>query len=141
MIFIQKVSFVCLCTVLILAIGCTSDSRKENAPAAPIKSGVVDFPGMQLRPGNENGSFTLVGRARNRSTQQTVSEIKLRLTMEDVLTSGATTTVGETFVLLQQELPPGESKGFSEKVAFKKLPSPKGRLEWNYSIAEIRVKE
>ena len=126
---------------LFLSTGCKSDTRKESATVAPIKNSTVDFPGMQLRPGNENGSFTLVGRARNRSAQQTVSEIKLRLTMEDVLTSGATTTVGEAFVLLQQELPPGESKSFSEKVAFKKLPSPRGRLEWNYSIVGMSVKE
>ena len=139
--FIQKIFLICLCTVLALAIGCTSDTRKQGTPATSIKGSVVDFPGMQLRPGSDNGSFTLVGRVRNKSAQQTITEVKLRLTMEDVLTTGATTTVGEAFVLLQQELPPGESKSFSEKVLFKKLPSPKGRHEWNYSIAGVRVKE
>jgi hypothetical protein len=61
--------------------------------------------------------------------------------MEDVLASGATTTVGDTLVILRQELPPGQSKSFSENVAFGKLPSPKGRHEWNHSIAGITVKE
>jgi hypothetical protein len=121
--------------------GCTSDSGSKNGtPSGPVKSGSVDFPGMQLRPGSDKASSTLVGRVRNNSPR-TITEIKLRLTMEDVLASGATTTVGDTLVILRQELLPGQSKGFSENVVFGKLPKPKGRHEWNYSIAGITVKE
>ena len=114
---------------------------KEGASAVSNKSGVVDFPGMQLRPGVSKESFTLVGSVRNKSTQQTITEVKLRLTMEDVLTTGATTTVGEVFLLLQNEVAPGQSQSFSKDVSFNKLPSPKGRHEWNYSITGIKVKE
>ena len=127
---------------LLFATGCKSDTRStDGTSSGPIKSGAVDFPGMQLRPESDGGSFSLVGRVRNRSAQQTVTEVKLRLTMEDVLASGATTTVGETLVTLRHELPPGQSKSFSEKISFGKLPSLKGRLEWNYSITGINVKE
>jgi len=127
---------------LFFAAGCKSDTRsKDGTSPGSIKRSDVDFPGMQLRPNSDQASFTLVGRIRNRSAQQAVIEVKLRLTMADVLLSGATTTVGDTLVTLRQELPPGESKSFSEKVSFNKLPSPKGRLEWNYSIAGISVKE
>jgi hypothetical protein len=138
--FIQKVSLIFLCMVLTFASGCKTDTRKEGTPGS-IKGNAVDFPGMQLRPGSDKASFTLVGRIRNRSAQQTITEVKLRLTMEDVLDSGATATVGETFLLLKQEVPPGQSKSFSEKVSFKKLPSPRGRHEWSYSITGVSVKE
>jgi hypothetical protein len=139
---IQKVFLVFISTALLFAAGCKSDTRnKEGASSGPIKTGAVDFPGMQLRPGNTNGSFTLVGRIRNRSAQQTITEVTLRITMEDVLATGPTTTVGNTILVLKQEVPPGDSKNFSEKVTFGKLPSPKGRLEWNYSVAGVNVKE
>jgi hypothetical protein len=139
--FIKKTGFILISTALLFTAGCKSDSRSKEAPSGPIKSGAVDFPGMQLRPGEQRGSFTLVGRVRNRSTQQTITEVKLRLTMEDVLATGATTTVGDTIVLLKQEIAPGDSKSFSENVSFGKLPAAKGRLEWNYSVAGVNVKE
>lgn len=140
--FIQKIALISISTALLFATGCKSDTRsKEGASSGPIKTGAVDFPGMQLRPGNTSGTFTLVGRVRNRSAQQTITEVTLRLTMEDVLATGSTTTVGNTILVLKQEVPPGDSKNFSEKISFGKLPSPKGRLEWNYSVAGISVKE
>jgi hypothetical protein len=138
----QTAARIFIIAVLVFAAGCKSDTRsKEGATPGPIKSSIVDFPGMQLRPGSDKASFTLIGRIRNKSAQQTITEVKLRLTLEDVLVSGATTTVGDTLVIVRQELPPGQSKSFSENVAFEKLPSPKGRHEWNYSIAGITVKE
>lgn len=140
--FIQKLVIIFTIAILVFANGCKSDTRnKENATPAPVKSSIVDFPGMQLRPGSDKASFTLIGRIRNKSAQQTITEVRLRLTMEDVLATGATTTVGDTLVILRQELPPGQSKSFSENVAFGKLPSPKGRHEWNYSITGIKIKE
>ena len=140
--YIKNGALISIIAVLVFAIGCKSDTRsKESATPGPSKTSVVDFPGMQLRPGSDKASFTLVGRIRNRSSQQTITEVKLRLTMEDVLATGATATVGDALLILKQEVPPVDSKNFSEKVSFGKLPSPKGRLEWNYSVAGINLKE
>jgi hypothetical protein len=140
--FIHKAALILISTALLFAAGCKSDTRnKKNTVPSPIKSDAVDFPGMQLRPGSDKESFTLVGRIRNRSAQQTVTGVKLRLTMEDVLATGATTTVGDTMVTLLQQLLPGESKSFSENVSFKKLSSPQGRHEWKYVLTEITEKQ
>jgi hypothetical protein len=137
--FIRRVSLILISTFLLFVLGCRTDNLdKERTSTVAIKNSDVDFPGMQLRPGIDKESFTLVGRMRNRSVQHSISEVRLRITMEDVLATGATTTVGDTMVTLQQLLlPPGESKSFSENVLFKNLPSPKGRHEWKYSIVEI----
>ena len=140
--YIKKGALISIIAVLVFAIGCTSDTRsKGSATPGPGKDSIVDFPGMQLRPSGDKASFTLVGRIRNSSARQTITEVKLRLTMEDVLATGATTTVGDALLILKQEVPPGDSKNFSEKISFGKLPSPKGRLEWNYSVAGINLKE
>jgi hypothetical protein len=95
---------------------------------------------MQMRPGKSESTFTLIGRVRNKSARGTITEVTLRMTMEDVLASGAATTAGEATVVLRKEVPPAESRDFEEKVVFGPLPTPQGRLEWNYSVIEVKAK-
>jgi len=131
-----------LATGLVLVMASCS---KEPAAPGPSAGGVirpadVALLGMQLRPGESTTSFTLVGRVKNRSSQATLTEVQLKMTMEDVLASGATTTVGETTVVLRKEVPPSESRDVEEKVSFGKLPKPKGRHEWNSSVVAVKGK-
>jgi hypothetical protein len=60
--------------------------------------------------------------------------------MDDVLVSGAATTVAATNIVMRQTVPPGESRDFEEKVEFGALPKSLGRLEWNYSVVEVKGK-
>jgi len=127
---------------LIAVLAACSKDRSAPVPAVgtEIKPADISFPGLQMRPGGNAASFTVIGRIKNRSAQATLTEVKLRMTMEDVLASGASTTVAETMVTLRQEVPPAQSRDFEEKVEFGRLPRPKGRLEWNYSVAEVKGK-
>lgn len=118
---------------------------KEKAAPAPgtgsvIKQADITFPGMQMRPGVNASTFTLIGRIKNRSAQATVTEVQLKMTMEDVLASGASTTVAATNLVMRQTVPPGESRNFEEKVAFGALPKANGRLEWNYAVVAVKGK-
>jgi hypothetical protein len=115
-------------------------SYREGRPAVSIDPSEVGFPGMQLRPGEQAAMFTLIGRIRNKSTRATITEVRLRITMEDVPVSGAVTTAGETTVVLRKEVPPTGSKYFEEKVSFGALREPKGRHEWNYLVEEVKGK-
>ena len=115
-------------------------SHREGRPAVCIDPSEVGFPGMQLRPAEQAATFTLIGRIKNKSTQATITEVRLRITMEDVLVSGAATTAGETTVALRKEVLPTGSTHFEEKVSFGTLLEPKGRHEWNYSVAEVKGK-
>ena len=113
---------------------------REGRPAVSIDPSEVGFPGMQLRPGEQAAMFTLIGRIRNKSTRAAITEVRLRITMEDVPVSGAVTTAGETTVVLRKEVPPTGSKYFEEKVSFGALREPKGRHEWNYLVEEVKGK-
>jgi len=124
---------------VVAASSCTRD-HKTAGPAGPLTAADLSFPGMQMRPGGNASTFTLIGRVKNKSVHATISEVTLRMTMEDVLVSGAATTVGETKVFLRKEVPPAESRDFEEKVSFGDLPKPKGRFEWNYSVVEVKGK-
>jgi len=126
---------------LLLSAGCKkADQPKDAPPSQTSIQSEVDFPGMQLRPAKDKSTFTLIGRIRNRSKQRTLNSVTLRMTMEDVLASGATTTLGTATVVIKYTVPPGESDYFEEPVAFGSLPAPKGRQEWNYSVVEIGTK-
>ncbi|MDA8100453.1 MAG: hypothetical protein M0042_12625 [Nitrospiraceae bacterium] len=126
---------------LVLALSlpaCLRDQRKSASESAVQD---VAFPGLQLRPGKDKNTFTLIGRARNKSEKNSISEIRLQVTMEDVLTTGPATTVAAVPVVLKREIPPRESLDIEEPVIFPPLPQPKGRLEWNYSVMEIQWKQ
>jgi hypothetical protein len=122
--------------VLIATIGCDRSGKKSSTTIQP---GEIDFPGMQLRPYADNGSFKAIGRIRNKSEKFTIQQIKLKFLTEDVLTTGASTTVAETVVVLRTTVPPRDSKEFQQDVVFGRMPPPRGRHEWSYSIMEVIV--
>jgi hypothetical protein len=139
--FDRKLFIIALGIGLIISLAaCSKDQGASRPGEIVIKPTDVDFPGMQMRPGGDRTSFTLIGRIRNRSAQATLTEVKLRMTMEDVLASGASTSVAETTVIIRQEVPPAQSREFEEKVLFGDLPMPRGRLEWSYSVVELKSK-
>src|SRR5512139_2648586 len=82
---------------------------REDHPGITIDPREIGFPGIQLRPGGDKDSFKLVGRLRNRSTRFTITEVTLKMTMEDVPASGPWTMAGMTTVVLKQDVPPGGS--------------------------------
>ena len=137
---LRQMLLVLMTISLFLSGGCSSDSRDASSGGS-IQKNEVDFPGMQMRKGKDKGSFTAVGRLRNRSKEIPLREAKLNFTMEDVLPSGASTVVAQTVVVMKYDVPAGESRNFEENVSFGKLPAPRGRHEWNFSITEINGKD
>ncbi len=90
------------------------------------------------------GSYRIAGRIKNNSAKFSVKQIDFVVTVRDC-TGGAAAqqcvTIGESNEILVLNIPPGEARDFAESVRFSgsnlKL---KGRLEWNYSISQIRAK-
>lgn len=135
----MNILILAILSILYLTTSCSKDRNRGGQPGI-IMPADVSFPGMQMRPGKNASTFTLIGRIRNKSVHGSITEVTLRMTMEDVLFSGAATTVGEATVVLKNAVPPAESRAFEEKVEFGPLPKPKGRLEWNYSVVEVKGK-
>ncbi|MHB8846480.1 MAG: hypothetical protein ACYC7L_17230 [Nitrospirota bacterium] len=119
---------------------CSKKDRTTEGRPGVIMPADVSFPGMQMRPGENASTFTLIGRVKNKAAHGTITEVTLRMTMEDVLASGPATTMGETRIAIKKEVPPSESRDFEEKVSFGTLPKAKGRHEWNYSVVEVKGK-
>ena len=132
-----RLALLTIVALTLVTASCSKD-RNTNVPAVSISASDITFPGMQMRPGGTPSSFTLIGRVKNRSAQATLAEVQLKMTMEDVLASGSATTVAAANVVMRHTVPPGESRNFEEKVEFGALPKPRGRLEWNYAVVEVK---
>lgn len=122
--------------IALAAAGCDRTSGKGPPPQAGLSRGDISFHGMQLRPLGD-GSYRVIGRLTNRSTQHTLHEVTLTFTMEDVAPAGAAAIVASRTVPLRYEVLPEKSAYFQERISFGSLARPKGRYEWNYSIATI----
>ena len=127
------------CIAVAATTACSKD-RNAGVEAGVIRPADVSFPGLQMRPGPDRSTYTLIGRIKNRSSRSTITEVTLNVWMEDVLESGASTTLSQIAVVLRQDVPAGESRNFEEKVVFRDLPKSKGKHEWNYAVAGLKGK-
>ena len=89
------------------------------------------------------GSYRIAGRVGNHSAKFSVKQIDFVVTVQDCPREAAAqqcVTIGESNEILNLDIPPGEARDFEESVRFSgsKLKL-KGRLEWNYSISQIRA--
>jgi len=126
--------------VALAAVAACSKDRNASVPSGVLMPADVSLPGLQMRPGKDRSTYTMIGRVKNRSSRSTIIEVTLNVWMEDVLESGASTTLAPTIVVLRQEVPPLESRSFEEAVVFRDLPKPKGRHEWNYALTGVKGK-
>lgn len=102
-----------------------------------IKTAEVDLVDLGLRNGYGAGSYTLVGRVRNRSGRYTLNEMRLKLTMKDCGDTNSCEVVGQTEEAIYVNVPPGQARDLNEFVSFTGLGSPRGKHQWDYEIVEI----
>lgn len=115
--------------------------EEEHLALTRIPSSELVFENVTLKP--YVGSYRIAGRIKNNSAKFSVRQIDLVVTVKDC-TQGAAephcVIIGVSNEILNLNIPPGEARDFEESVRFSgsdlKL---KGRLEWNYSISQIRA--
>lgn len=86
------------------------------------------------------GSYTLIGRLRNGSSQYSIQSLRVRLTLRDCVSKTKCDAIGETTQSLSISVPPGQTRGVEERVYFSNLPGLKGNLQWDYAVVETRAK-
>ena len=88
------------------------------------------------------GSYRIAGRITNRSAKFSVKQIDIAVTVQDCprVAEEQCVTIGKSNEILNFDIPPGEARDFAESVRFSGSNSKlKGRLEWSYSILQIRA--
>jgi hypothetical protein len=92
----------------------------------------------------DHGSYKLTGRIKNRSNTFALSSITFRTSMKDCVSDPLTTTcvvIAEGSTSPYLDIPSGQARDFERTVYFSGDPiSPRGRLEWDYEVSEIRAR-
>ena len=114
--------------------------EEEHRALTRIPKSELVFENVTLRP--YVGSYRIAGRITNSSAKFSVKQIDIVVTVQDCprVAGEQCVTIGKSNEILNFDIPPGEARDFAEAVRFSgsnlKL---KGRLEWSYSILQIRA--
>jgi hypothetical protein len=112
------------------------EKRERAIAKSRIPFDEIDLVNLALQPSYGTGSYTLVGRVRNKSARYTLSELRLQLTIRDCLTPGACEIVGESDERIYADVPAGQARDLSEYVHFSGLQKARGEHAWDYRLTE-----
>jgi len=130
-----------LATIVVVGILIVIANERQESAAARTRVSASEIDLLDLRLGSSYGSsYRLVGRLRNRSPRYTLSSLSIKVTMRDCTAPGQCETVGETTTSVYASVPPGQVRGIDDSVYFSGLPPFRGKMEWIYSVVEIRAK-
>lgn len=130
---------VALLLVGVLIIFYISNESEEAASKKRIRINEVELADIALQ--RDGSGYTIVGRARNHSATYTLSDITLRVTLEDCFSDNACDVVfqGEPSSSLNL-VPPGQARDFHVYVFGASNLRLKGKLRWNYTLVGTRGK-
>lgn len=114
---------------------------EDRRSLSRIATTELGFEDVNLKP--VYGNYRLAGRIKNNSSQFTLREVWLVITMQDCAGEGAgqrCVTIGESKDKLYLAIPPGQARDFEEPVYFTGgALRPKGKLEWAYGVTATRA--
>lgn len=114
----------------------TEASKKRIVPSE------IKLTELTLVPGRA-GTYTtykLQGRIKNMSSAHILESVQLTVTIQDCIKPQQCEVVGERWVTIWHDIPPGQTRAVDQFVIFSDMPAFKGQPTWHYAIQEIRGK-
>jgi hypothetical protein len=115
--------------------------EEERLALSRVPKSELVLENVSLKP--NVGSYRIAGRITNNSAKFSVKSIDIVITVRDcpgVAAAEQCVTVGESREILNLDVPPGATRDFAESVRFAgSKVKLKGRLDWSYSISQIRA--
>jgi len=119
------------------------NEHEKEASLSRISQSDLALDNLMLLP--DFGSYKLTGRVTNRSPRYALSDFTLKISMQDCIgepEKESCVTIGENSEYIYLQIPPGQARDLNESVYFSGgAPKAKGRLTWQYSVAEIHAKD
>jgi hypothetical protein len=103
---------------------------KQRIPVAEVE--LADMKIIDERRGKH-----ISGRVRNHSQEYTLTELLMRVSMEDCADSHCE-VINQTDITLKPNVPPGQARDFSEPLYFTSPLAPRGKLELRYTVVHTR---
>ena len=133
--------FIGLLLLLGAACGVQQKSQQaEQTAAAQIAPEEIDLEGMRLGVDGDGESYHVMGQIQNNSQKLTLTELQVKVSLQDCLDTGECQVIGEQVATIPTDVPAGQSKEFETHTRFKDLPKPKGTLGWHYSVVAAKAK-
>lgn len=103
---------------------------KQRIPAA-----AVELADMKITDEARGGQIT--GRVRNHSQEYTLTELQVRISMEDCA-DGHCEVINQTDITLKPHVPPGQARDFREPLYFTSPLAPRGKPVLRYAVVNTR---
>ena len=103
---------------------------KQRIPVAEVE--LADVALVDQARGRE-----ITGRVRNHSREFTLTELRLRVSMEDCV-DGRCEVINQTDMTLKPNAPPEQARDFREPLYFKSTIAPRGKLALRYDVVSTR---
>lgn len=116
--------------LVIAAVYYLYSQREQSLSKQRIKPHEIEINNLVI----ENSQ--LIGRIRNKSERYVLGTVKLKLTFKDCIKSNCE-IIGEDFHWIFTNVPPGQARDFGDYISLSRM-KPRGVLEWEYSITEIK---
>ncbi len=138
---------VCAMLIGLLFFLGTQNSKRNyvNAPQTTIihlSAKEIDLVDLNLLPESyDKSSFRLTGRVRNKSALYGVTEMHLKLTVQDCVNPpNECETVGEQIKAIYVPIPSLQSRDLNEYVNFFYFAGFKGQPKWIYNLIDVEAR-
>jgi|ERR1051325_10121319 hypothetical protein len=140
----KRLSIAAMClSVVLLSTACGKQQKSQSAAESgpeQISSDEIELTSMRLGVDGDNESFHVMGMVQNNSQKLTLTELQVKVSLQDCLESGECQVIGEQVANIPTEVPAGQSKQFETHTKFKDLPQAKGTLGWHYAVVGAKSK-
>lgn len=110
----------------------------EGVYADQITPADVRVAGLRLGSPDSGESFQVAGRIQNNSPTFTLTELQLKVVLQDCLDTGVCEILAEDVADVAIEVPAGEVRDFQVDANFAEIRAPKGRLGWHYAVVDAK---
>jgi hypothetical protein len=138
----MEVPILLLGLLALLGAACSVQQRSQTAgeAAGQIAPDDINLVGMRLGVDGDGETYHVKGQIENRSQKLTLTELQLKVTLQDCTEDNGCQVLGEQVATVPTEIPAGQSKEFEAQTKFKDLPKAKGTLGWHYSVVAAKAK-
>jgi len=116
----------------------TEESPKQEPPAAAISPEEIELAEVHLFKGDGPQVFRIEGQVHNNSPHMTLTEMDLKVVMQDCLETGICEVLAENVSKVSTNVAAGQAAAFQVDADFKDMPAPKGRLGWHYAVVAAK---
>lgn len=113
--------------------GATNDPSPDQITPADIH-----LAGVRLGSSDGGNTFQVAGRIENDSPTYTLTELDLKVVMQDCLDSGVCEVLAEDVANVSTNIPAGEAQDFEVAANFGEMRHPKGTLGWHYAVVDAK---